>query len=81
MKVRLLAEADAEAKEAACWYDDRQTGLGDEFLDALAKRLQKSSSARTGSLNSKRSERSALSVARCFVASPTISSTKSCRTK
>ncbi len=39
MKVRLLAEADAEAKEAACWYDDRQTGLGDEFLDALAKRL------------------------------------------
>jgi hypothetical protein len=39
MKVRLLAEADAEAKEAACWYDDHQAGLGDEFLEALAKRL------------------------------------------
>jgi toxin ParE1/3/4 len=40
MKVRLLAEADAEAKEAACWYDGRQAGLGEEFLAALAKRLQ-----------------------------------------
>ena len=39
MKVRLLAEAHAEATEAACWYEDRQVGLGAEFLEALAKRL------------------------------------------
>ncbi len=39
MKVRLLAEAQAEASEAACWYDDRQVGLGEEFVEALAKRL------------------------------------------
>jgi plasmid stabilization system protein ParE len=33
--VRLSREADAEAEEAAVWYDGRQAGLGTEFLEEL----------------------------------------------
>ena len=39
MKLRILPIAESEAKAAACWYDDRQADLGDEFLDDYAKRL------------------------------------------
>jgi toxin ParE1/3/4 len=38
--VRLLAEAKAEANDAAAWYDERQPGLGAEFLDALGGALE-----------------------------------------
>jgi hypothetical protein len=31
----ILPAADLEALEAAVWYDDRRTGLGDEFLHDL----------------------------------------------
>ncbi len=40
MTVRLLDEAEAEAQEAARWYDERQNGLGQQFLDALAHALE-----------------------------------------
>jgi hypothetical protein len=33
----LLPEADAEAIEAALWYEDRQAGLGDDFLAELER--------------------------------------------
>jgi toxin ParE1/3/4 len=36
VRVRLLDEADAEAEEAARWYEQREAGLGFEFLDSLA---------------------------------------------
>ena len=32
MSVRILPEADGESLEAALWYEDRRSGLGDEFL-------------------------------------------------
>ena len=37
MKFRILDEARAEANEAAAWYESQMPGLGEEFLDALAK--------------------------------------------
>lgn len=40
MRVRLLTEAQAEAQEAARWYDEQQQGLGGEFLEALARGLE-----------------------------------------
>jgi hypothetical protein len=36
----MLAEAEAEAQEAAGWYDTRRAGLGDAFLDELARTLE-----------------------------------------
>jgi plasmid stabilization system protein ParE len=39
MTLRLLAEAEEEAREAAHWYEQRRAGLGDAFLDALAQTL------------------------------------------
>lgn len=35
MRVRVVSIAQLEATEAAIWYDDRQAGLGDSFLEAL----------------------------------------------
>lgn len=35
MKLRILPEAELEAAEAAAWYDDRQIGLGDDFLSEV----------------------------------------------
>ena len=32
MKLRSLAEADAEVLDAALWYEDERPGLGDDFL-------------------------------------------------
>lgn len=41
MTLRLLSEAEDEARDAAQWYEDRQAGLGDRFLAALAKGMDK----------------------------------------
>jgi hypothetical protein len=35
VNVTILREAELESAEAAAWYDDRQPGLGDEFLSAI----------------------------------------------
>ena len=35
MNFRVLHEAYSEAITAAIWYDDRQPGLGDDFLSVL----------------------------------------------
>jgi hypothetical protein len=35
MNARFLPEAKAEVGDAAAWYDDREPGLGDRFLDAV----------------------------------------------
>jgi hypothetical protein len=40
LRVRVLAEAEGEAQEAARWYEEREEGLGFEFLDALAIGLE-----------------------------------------
>jgi hypothetical protein len=36
MKLSILREAELESAEAAAWYDDREAGLGDEFLSEVA---------------------------------------------
>jgi len=40
MSRRVLPEADGEAIAAALWYDDRQAGLGDDFLAEIARALE-----------------------------------------
>ncbi len=40
MNLRVLAEAEDEAQEAARWYEERENGLGFEFLDELSDVLQ-----------------------------------------
>lgn len=39
MKLRVLSTAEAEATEAACWYDDQSIGLGELFLAESAAAL------------------------------------------
>ena len=39
MIVHILAEAEADATSAAVWYNNRQRGVGDEFLDELQQTL------------------------------------------
>lgn len=39
MKLRVLSTAEAEATEAACWYDDQSIGLGELFLAEYAAAL------------------------------------------
>ncbi|MGC1274482.1 MAG: hypothetical protein WBC44_12325 [Planctomycetaceae bacterium] len=34
MNLRVLPEADGETLEAALWYEERRTGLGERFLTA-----------------------------------------------
>ncbi len=41
MKLRVLQQAEREARHAVRWYDDRQEGLGDQFLDEYAAALEK----------------------------------------
>ena len=43
MRYYLKVEPDAEndATEAAIWYNEQKTGLGDEFLDAIEAGLEK----------------------------------------
>jgi toxin ParE1/3/4 len=40
VNVRMRREAEAEAREAASWYDDQRFGLGTDFLDALTRALE-----------------------------------------
>jgi hypothetical protein len=39
LRVRLLAQAEKEAHQAALWYEERKDGLGLEFLDSLDQAL------------------------------------------
>lgn len=39
MQVELHPEAQAETRRAAIWYDERQLGLGDQFLAAVTGTL------------------------------------------
>lgn len=39
--VRLDAVAEQEAENAYAWYEDRELGLGERFLAALAKTLER----------------------------------------
>lgn len=41
MRLIVLDEAHEEAERAAAWYDEKRTGLGDDFLDDLEKTLAK----------------------------------------
>jgi hypothetical protein len=45
VKLTILHEAELEAAEAAAWYDDRRSGLGDDFLAEVAEALARISSA------------------------------------
>ncbi len=40
MTLRVLSEAEEEAREAAQWYENRRAGLGQDFLDALARAFE-----------------------------------------
>jgi hypothetical protein len=40
MSPRILDVAQDEAREAARWYEERQAGLGQDFLDELGRALQ-----------------------------------------
>ncbi len=41
MTFQLLPSAEAEAIEAAVWYDDQRAGLGDEFLTELDRTFER----------------------------------------
>lgn len=41
MNLHVLEQAEWEARDAACWYEDRQQGLGDAFLDEYVASLEK----------------------------------------
>ena len=38
--VRKLRQAEEDAREAALWYEERQSGLGDEFLDEVDRAVR-----------------------------------------
>jgi hypothetical protein len=40
VRVRILAEAETEAQEAALWYEQQRQGLGVEFLDSFEGALR-----------------------------------------
>jgi hypothetical protein len=37
VKLTILTAAELESAEAAAWYDDQRSGLGDEFLSEVAE--------------------------------------------
>ena len=41
MRLELHPEARAELRSAALWYDERQPGLGDEFISEIAASLNR----------------------------------------
>lgn len=41
LAVRFSAEAEAELELAAAWYQDRRVGLGEEFLDAVERTIDR----------------------------------------
>jgi plasmid stabilization system protein ParE len=48
LELRVEPEAEAEAEEAAAWYDIRNPGLGEEFLrsfEAVLNRIQRNPKA------------------------------------
>jgi hypothetical protein len=45
VKLSILHEAELESAEAAAWYDDRQLGLGDEFLAEVTEAFDRIGSA------------------------------------
>lgn len=40
MKFRVLSAAQIEMTQSALWYDDRQFGLADDFIDEVQTALQ-----------------------------------------
>ncbi len=38
-RVKFTAEADDDIASAYCWYEEREIGLGEEFLRAIAARI------------------------------------------
>lgn len=38
-RVRFESAADLETTEAAAWYEQRRTGLGDQFLESIERAL------------------------------------------
>lgn len=40
MKLRFLSEAEADALEAARWYNSQRAGMGDKFLAAVDSALE-----------------------------------------
>ena len=40
MKLRVVSVAEAEVDESAAWYDERQTGLGQQFIEEYLNTLQ-----------------------------------------
>lgn len=41
MRLELHPEARAEVRSAALWYDERRTGLGDEFIAEVSATLDR----------------------------------------
>lgn len=41
MRFRVLSAAQSEATQSAIWYDNRQDGLGEEFIDDLQATFEK----------------------------------------
>jgi hypothetical protein len=37
VRIELHPRAESEIFEAACWYEDRRDGLGDQFLEAVSR--------------------------------------------
>lgn len=48
MSLTVLPEAEAEAAQAAMWYENKQAGLGNEFLNELETAFQIIESNPTG---------------------------------
>ncbi len=70
MKISVLREAELESAEAAAWYDDRQLGLGDEFLSEVAERLAGSRAIRNLFRGLKRTAGAMMCVVACCAAFP-----------
>jgi hypothetical protein len=41
MRLAIHPEADQELEAAAVWYEERQSGLGDDFLDEFERALRR----------------------------------------
>lgn len=40
VKLRILVQAETEAAEAARWHEEKQPGLGFQFIDSLTRALE-----------------------------------------
>jgi toxin ParE1/3/4 len=43
IRLRVVPEAEAELREAAAWFEQRQEGLGDAFVDSVFQVLERAS--------------------------------------